>query len=95
MRRFVRASLASAALLAAGLAQAQPNDPGYDGPPPPRRRGAALGYNCEAVQGGLSGPHPFSCPMPGARPLGTRCFCDIPIAPFSPPQPPAPGRVVP
>ncbi|ACA17358.1 conserved hypothetical protein [Methylobacterium sp. 4-46] len=95
MRRFVRALLASAALLAAGLAAPAAAQPayGYDAPPPPSRR--AVGYNCDAVQRGLSGPQPYSCPMPGPRPLGARCFCDVPIAPFSPPQPPAPGRVVP
>lgn len=96
MRRFVRASLASAALLVTaltGLAAAQPYYVPDDEPPPPRRR--AVGYNCEAIQRGFTGPHPYSCPMPGPRPLGARCFCDVPIAPFSPPQPPAPGRVVP
>lgn len=94
MRRFVRAPFAAAALMAAltGTASAQPYDPYDDGRPPPRR---GVGYNCDAVQRGLTGLQPFSCPMPGPRTLGTRCFCDIPIASFSAPQPPAPGRVVP
>ncbi|MBY0298440.1 MAG: hypothetical protein K2X71_20780 [Methylobacterium sp.] len=97
MRRFVRAPFAAALMAAllmalAGTASAQPYDPDYDGRPPPRR---GVGYNCDAVQRGLTGLQPFSCPMPGPRPLGTRCFCDIPIASFSAPQPPAPGRVVP
>ncbi|WP_264046277.1 hypothetical protein [Methylobacterium flocculans] len=54
----------------------------------------AVGLNCDAVQSGLSGFQPFSCPLPGPRPLGARCFCDMPIAPLSSPQT-AVGRVVP
>ncbi|MGY2047425.1 hypothetical protein [Methylobacterium sp. JK268] len=102
MRRFVRACLTSAVLMAGGLAgpaAAQPYDADEYAPPPPRRhrpaRPVPAGYNCDAIQPGLSGPHPYSCPLPGPRPLGARCFCDLPIAPFSPPQSPAPGRVVP
>ncbi|GJD81756.1 hypothetical protein [Methylobacterium gregans] len=91
---------ALAGLLAAGSVQAQyydaPPRRGYDeerpyAAPPPRR---AVGYNCDAVQRGLTGPQPFSCPLPGPRPLGARCFCDLPIAPLSAPQT-AVGRVVP
>lgn len=75
---------------------------GYGGPayeeqdyPPPRRRVVReAGYNCEAVQRGLTGPRPYSCPLPGPRPLGARCFCDLPIASFSPAQT-AVGHVVP
>ena len=82
---------------------------GYDqGPPPgyddrdydrgyrPSPRGAGrepVGLNCAAVQQGITGPRPYSCPLPGPRPLGVRCFCDLPIASFSPPQT-AVGRVV-
>ncbi|MFC6788504.1 hypothetical protein ACFQE0_02010 [Methylobacterium komagatae] len=63
--------------------------------PPPRRRVVReAGYNCDAVQQGLTGPKPYSCPLPGPRPLGARCFCDLPIASFSPAQT-AVGRVVP
>lgn len=73
--------------------------PAYDEqdypPPPPRRRVVReVGYNCDAVQQGLTGPKPYSCPLPGPRPLGARCFCDLPIASFSPAQT-AVGRVVP
>ena len=94
--------------LLAGLAgvqgaSAQYYDDGYDRPPrpdygderyarPASRR--AVGLNCDAVQSGLSGFQPFSCPLPGPRPLGARCFCDMPIAPLSSPQT-AVGRVVP
>ena len=64
-------------------------------PPPPRRRVVReVGYNCDAVQRGLTGPKPYSCPLPGPRPLGARCFCDLPIASFSPAQT-AVGHVVP
>ncbi|MCJ2034635.1 hypothetical protein [Methylobacterium sp. J-068] len=59
--------------------------------PAPRR---TVGLNCDAVQSGLSGLQPYSCPLPGPRPLGARCFCDMPIAPLSSPQT-AVGRVVP
>ncbi|WP_081631252.1 hypothetical protein [Methylobacterium sp. 77] len=96
-------ALALAGVLSAGAASAQYDDDGYDrppprrgyyddrGPPPPRR---AVGLNCDAVQSGFSGPQPYSCPLPGPRPLGARCFCDLPLAPFSPAQT-AVGRVVP
>ena len=57
----------------------------------PRR---SVGLNCDAVQSGLTGYQPYSCPLPGPRPLGVRCFCDMPIASFSTPQT-AVGRVVP
>lgn len=59
-------------------------------PPPPR----SAGLNCDAIQPGLTGPHPFSCPLPGPRPLGARCFCDTPVAPLSGGGTVA-GRVVP
>ena len=61
------------------------------GRPAPRRD---VGLNCDAVQQGLSGPQPYSCPLAGPRPLGTRCFCDMPVASFSRPQT-AVGQVVP
>lgn len=93
-----------AAVLAGSGAQAQPYGyeerppPGYDDDRPvrrpPPRRGGPVGYNCDAVQQGLSGPQPYSCPLPGPRPLGARCFCDLPAASFSPPQT-AVGRVIP
>lgn len=82
---------------------------GYDrGPPPgyddrdfdrgsrsqPRRVAREpVGLNCAAVQQGITGPQPYSCPLPGPRPIGVRCFCNLPIASFSPPQT-AVGRVV-
>jgi hypothetical protein len=65
-------------------------DEGY-GRPAPRR---AVGLNCDAVQSGLTGFQPYSCPLPSPRPLGVRCFCNMPIAPLSAPQT-AVGRVVP
>lgn len=75
-----------------------------DAPPPPRRRAyeergrpvprEAVGLNCDAVQSGITGLHPYSCPLPGPRPLGARCFCNMPLAPLSAPQT-AVGRVVP
>ena len=68
-------------------------DEGY-APPPRRRVVREAGYNCDAIQQGLTGPKPFSCPLPAPRPLGVRCFCDLPIASFSPSQT-AVGRVVP
>ncbi|WP_375408125.1 hypothetical protein [uncultured Methylobacterium sp.] len=80
-------------------------DDGYDQPPPRRgpygdergRRGPPpgreIGLNCDAVQSGIAGFQPFSCPLPGPRPLGARCFCDMPVAAFSNPQT-AVGRVV-
>ncbi|AIQ93939.1 MAG: hypothetical protein CL858_28515 [Cupriavidus sp.] len=96
--RLAIAALALAAALPAGAARAQYyDDPGYDGeyrPVPRRAQRAPVGYNCDAVQQGITGPKPFSCPLPGPRPLGVRCFCDMPIASFSPPQT-AVGRVVP
>ncbi|GEO97626.1 hypothetical protein [Methylobacterium haplocladii] len=89
-------------------ARAQYDDEGdYDGPPP--RRGGyeyryeqrrlppprrLSGLNCDALQPGLLGPQPFSCPLPGPRPLGARCFCDTPVAPLSGGNTVA-GRVVP
>lgn len=60
-------------------------------PPPPRRD---VGLNCDAIQPGMFGPKPFSCPLPGPRPLGARCFCDTPTAPLSGGDTVA-GRVVP
>ncbi|KQO61114.1 hypothetical protein ASF32_08260 [Methylobacterium sp. Leaf91] len=94
-------ALALAGVLSAGAASAQYDDGYYrpaprrdyyeDRGPPPRR---AVGLNCDAVQSGISGLQPFSCPLPGPRPLGARCFCDMPIASFSSPQT-AVGRVVP
>ncbi|WP_204165186.1 hypothetical protein [Methylobacterium radiodurans] len=102
IRGFGLATGALAGLLAAGSAQAQYydapprrgtyEDRPYAPPPPPPRR--AVGLNCDAVQRGLTGPQPFSCPLPGPRPLGARCFCDLPLAPLSAPQT-AVGRVVP
>jgi hypothetical protein len=65
-------------------------DDGYARPAPRRE----VGLNCDAVQSGLSGLQPYSCPLPGPRPLGARCFCNMPIAPLSSPQT-AVGRVVP
>ena len=98
------------AILAEPAARAQyddePRPPGYGREQPyderpvyrePRARPAPrrdVGLNCDAVQQGLSGPQPYSCPLPGPRPLGTRCFCDMPIASFSRPQT-AVGQVVP
>ncbi len=107
--RFARLALVALALAGAGTAaQAQYYEQprGYYGggpayeeqdypPPPPRRRVVReVGYNCDAVQRGLTGLKPFSCPLPGPRPLGARCFCDMPIASFSPAQT-AVGHVVP
>jgi hypothetical protein len=105
--RLTLAALVLAATLPGSAAFAQYGG-GYGGPPPgyddpdeggyrpvPRRRERQpVGYNCDAVQQGLTGPKPFACPLPGPRPLGVRCFCDLPIASFSPPQT-AVGRVVP
>ena len=65
-----------------------------DRPPPRRTAREPVGLNCAAVQQGITGPQPYSCPLPGPRPIGGRCFCDLPIAAFSPPQT-AVGRVVP
>ncbi len=108
--RLTVAALALAAVLPGTAARAQYVDgPAYGAPssgyeepgyergyrrPPPRRERAPVGFNCDAVQQGITGPKPFSCPLPGPRPLGVRCFCDLPIASFSPPQT-AVGRVVP
>lgn len=56
-------------------------------PPPLRanRPGAAfrMGLNCDAVMPGITGPHPFSCPLPAPRPLGARCYCETPPASFT------------
>ncbi|WP_375455146.1 hypothetical protein [uncultured Methylobacterium sp.] len=70
---------------------ARPAYPKRRARPAPAR---AVGLNCDAVQQGLSGPQPYSCPLPDPRPLGARCFCDMPIVPFSPAQTVV-GRVVP
>ena len=108
MRSTIRIGLAAVALsLALGVqaAQAQYYQEGYDGPPPPRRAyryderydrppPRPVGLNCDALQPGLVGPQPFSCPLPGPRPLGARCFCETPIAPLSVGTTVA-GRVVP
>jgi hypothetical protein len=100
------AALALAAVLPGSAALAQY---GYGGPPsaydepgyeqgyrraPRRAQRELVGFNCDAIQQGITGPKPFSCPLPGPRPLGVRCFCDLPIASFSPAQT-AVGRVVP
>jgi hypothetical protein len=69
------------------------DDRGYR-PPPRRAAREASGLNCAAVQASITGPKPYSCPLPGPRPLGARCFCDLPIASFSPAQT-AVGQVVP
>jgi len=108
--RVTIAALALAAALPGTAARAQYVDgPAYGGPPagyedpgyergyrraPRRVQREPVGYNCDAVQQGITGPKPFSCPLPGPRPLGVRCFCDLPIASFSPAQT-AVGRVVP
>jgi hypothetical protein len=107
MRPAYRISVMVAALAAALGAQgasAQYYDDGYDRPPPrriydepyerPAPRRVATGLNCDAVQSGLTGFKPYSCPLPGPRPLGVRCYCNMPIAPLSGPQT-AVGRVVP
>ena len=105
--RPVIAALALAALLPVEAARAQYYDGprGYDRGPPPGYddrgyrsppRGTdrePVGLNCAAVQQGITGPQPYSCPLPGPRPIGVRCFCNLPIASFSPPQT-AVGRVV-
>ena len=107
MRSLSRAAALLVAVLASTAASAHP-DYGYDRPPPPpddyyeappsRRppppRGRPLGYNCDAVQQTITGPKPYSCPLPGPRPLGARCFCDMPVVAFSPVQT-AVGRVSP
>ena len=106
--RGVSAAAMLVAMLVGSGAQAQPYGYYEDRPPPgyyeerpviirrapPPRRGGPVGYNCDAVQQGLTGPQPYSCPLPGPRPLGARCFCDMPIASFSTPQT-AVGRVIP
>lgn len=105
MRQMTRLGLA--ALLATFAVQAaeaqyyeEPRREYYDERPvyPQRRERPvttrAVGFNCDAVQQGLTGPQPYSCPLPGPRPLGARCFCDMPIASFSQPQT-AVGRVAP
>ena len=106
--RLAIAALALAAVSPA-QAQYFESPRGYDrGPPPgydergydrgyrPPARGIErepVGLNCAAVQQGFTGPRPYSCPLPGPRPLGVRCFCNLPIAAFSPPQT-AVGHVV-
>ncbi len=99
---------ALAALTAGSLApaHAQYDDEGYDAPPPRARpyrevyrdRGGPpprpVGFNCDAVQSGISGLQPFSCPLPGPRPLGARCFCDMPVSFLNGPRT-AVGRVAP
>jgi hypothetical protein len=105
--RLARLAVIALTLTGATAAQAQyyESPRGYDrgGPvyeereyaPPPRRRVVReAGYNCEAVQRGITGPKPYSCPLPGPRPLGARCFCDLPLASLSPAQT-AVGHVVP
>lgn len=103
--RFGLAVLCLGAALGSPVAQAQYYDDGYDAPPPrriyryeeerivrpPPRR---VGLNCDALQPGITGPQPYSCPLPGPRPLGARCFCDTPVAPLSGGDTVA-GRVVP
>ena len=59
------------------------------------RPARGVGYNCETVQPGFTGPAPFSCPLPGPRRLGARCFCEQPVAPFSGYRGPLAGEVVP
>ncbi len=95
MKASFRAHLAVLALAvsAATGASAQSYDDGYE---PPRRRvyryeeeryarpaRPVAGLNCDAIQPGMFGPKPFSCPLPGPRPLGARCFCQTPVAPLS------------
>ena len=75
----------------AGASFAQGYSPG--GPPSGRR--AAVGYNCEAVQVGVTGTAPFSCPLAAPGRLGARCFCNQPVAAFSGGGPPLAGQVVP
>ena len=100
--------IAALLVLAVGIAvpaQAQYYDDGYGAPPPrarvyrdrdwggpPPRR--ATGLNCDAVQSGIGGLQPFSCPLPGPRPLGARRFCDMPISFLNGPRT-AVGRVAP
>lgn len=108
MRSPTRAGTALALLIATVAstgAEAQPYGYYEDRPPPvyyeerpvyrraPRPVGGPVGFNCDAVQQGLSGPQPYSCPLPGPRPLGARCYCDLPLASFSPQQT-AVGRVI-
>jgi len=101
--RFAMVALALAGASTAAQAQYYESPRGYGGapayeeeyaPPPRRRVVREVGYNCDAVQRGLTGPRPYSCPLPGPRPLGARCFCDLPIASFSPAQT-AVGHVIP
>lgn len=109
MRFALRLGLAAAILsgaLGSQAVRAQYYDDAYDRPPPRRsyeyryeERGyppprRLTGLNCDALQPGLVGPQPFSCPLPGPRPLGARCFCDTPVAPLSGGDIVA-GRVVP
>ena len=76
-------------------AQGYPYGPGPTREAPPPRARGNVGYNCEAVQSGITGLAPFACPLPGPRRLGTRCFCDQPVSAFSGMQPPLAGQVVP
>ena len=97
MRFAPRRPLALAAVCAglfAGAANAQLYDE-PDGPPPrpryerSRRAPPArmpVGLNCDAVQSSFSGPKPFACPLAEPRPLGARCYCETPPAPFTTPQ---------
>lgn len=102
VQRFGLMALVLAGVVSANAASAQYYDDGYDRPPPRRAYGEdrgppprrAVGLNCDAVQSGIAGLQPYSCPLPGPRPLGARCFCDMPIAPLSSPQT-AVGHVVP
>ena len=106
--RMSAAALTLAVALPGPAARAQYVERGYGGPayeepayeergyrPAPRRaERRPVGFNCDAIQQGITGPKPYSCPLPGPRPLGVRCFCDLPIASFSPAQT-AVGRVIP
>ncbi len=105
MRSVRRLGLVALGFVAAGsLAPAHAQyDDGYDRPPPRRiyrepdygrPPPRPMGLNCDAVQSGISGNQPYSCPLHGPRPLGARCFCDMPISFLNGPQT-AVGRVSP